>query len=192
MRQLGFIPRFRQRLQIQRTKLPAPPPALYADDEDAVKKFNDLAAKKAVANGESPRYTAGQRPEPEPEPEENSSAVAEKKLPASPELFEAMWVIYPRREGRSRANTVKAWNARIKEGRRPEDLLAGAERYAAYCTARGTEQCYIKQPETFFGPGLHFDSEWPSTGGHGTKPGSSKSIAGMNYSEGFDGDGRIL
>ena len=86
MRRLGFIPRFRQRLQIKRSKLPAPPACLYADDEDAVKKFNDLAAKTTVDHGDPPKSTVAHRnppPEPEPEPEE---APSEQKYtpPAAP------------------------------------------------------------------------------------------------------------
>jgi hypothetical protein len=64
----GFVPRFGQRLQIKRVRHPIPPAALYADDEDASKKFNDLAAKARLANGGAPLSSAAQRPEPEPEP----------------------------------------------------------------------------------------------------------------------------
>lgn len=44
----GFIPKFRQRVQIKTTKHPLPPAALYQDDEDALKKINDLAPKTTV------------------------------------------------------------------------------------------------------------------------------------------------
>lgn len=44
----GFIPKFRQRLQIKTTKHPLPPRAIYADDQDALKKINDLASKTTV------------------------------------------------------------------------------------------------------------------------------------------------
>jgi hypothetical protein len=37
-RHLGFVPRFRQKLKIQRTKYPLPPDALMADDADAIEK----------------------------------------------------------------------------------------------------------------------------------------------------------
>lgn len=66
----GFIPRFRQRIQIKRIRHPIPPVALFADDPDAVSKFNDLAVRSTV--GQQMRIactTAAQRPEPEPEPE---------------------------------------------------------------------------------------------------------------------------
>lgn len=44
----GFIPKFRQRVQIKTTKHPLPPAALYQDDEDALKKINELAPKTTV------------------------------------------------------------------------------------------------------------------------------------------------
>lgn len=44
----GFIPKFRQRVQIQNARHPLPPVALYADDPDAARKINDLASKTTV------------------------------------------------------------------------------------------------------------------------------------------------
>ena len=51
-RRLGFVPRFRQKLKILRTKFPMPPPSLMADDEDAQAKisvFNRAAAGEVAA-----------------------------------------------------------------------------------------------------------------------------------------------
>lgn len=124
--------------------------------------------------------------------EKTEPAKTEKKTQGAelePELFERMWVVYPRREGRSRASTVKAWNARIKSGTKAEVMLAGAERYAKYCEARKVEQQYMKQPETFFGPNAHFLNDWTP---HGTSRPSVGSTAGMNYKEGYGPNGEIL
>lgn len=44
----GVIPKFRQRIQIKTLKHPPPPRALYADDNDALNKFNDLSSKTTV------------------------------------------------------------------------------------------------------------------------------------------------
>lgn len=70
----GFIPKFRQRLQIKRSKFPTPPGALISDDQDAVSKINELGTKTTVV---SPMFTdvhqsstVAQPPEPEPEPED--------------------------------------------------------------------------------------------------------------------------
>lgn len=75
----GFIPKFRQRLQIKRSKYPHPPGGLLADDLDALNKINELGTKTTVVQQRStvpnPLSTVAQPPEPEPEPE------PEKKKP---------------------------------------------------------------------------------------------------------------
>lgn len=63
---LGFIPRFKQRLQIKRTKFPLPPAAVLHGDPDALNKIKHLTLNP-------PLDTVGHRKtpsEPEPEPEE--------------------------------------------------------------------------------------------------------------------------
>lgn len=75
-------------------------------------------------------------------------------------VFEQAWTAYPGRPGKSKANSLKAWNARLKSGCTSEEMLQGVINYAACCKAQRTEPGYIKQPETFFGPGLHFRSSW--------------------------------
>lgn len=76
------------------------------------------------------------------------------------EDFDAVWAAYPRKPGMSRSNTEKAFAARIAEGAVPLDMLAGVQAYAAYVVAMGTEPQFIKSPETFFGPGKHWTSDW--------------------------------
>jgi hypothetical protein len=85
MRQFGFIPRFGQRLQIKRSKFPAPPEALYSDDEDAAKKFKDLVSKTTVDFRDPPLHNGNPPPEPEPEPEEE-----QKKKTGVPEKNDAL------------------------------------------------------------------------------------------------------
>lgn len=81
--------------------------------------------------------------------------------PASePTEFEMAWLAYPPRSGASRTDSLKAWKARVKAGANPSEILAGVQRYAAYVEALGTEDSFIKQPVTFFGPGNHFKSDW--------------------------------
>lgn len=63
----AFIPRFKQRLQIKRSKCPMPPAEILVDDPDALNKIKALEEAAAVAHRKS---TVGQPPEPEPEPEE--------------------------------------------------------------------------------------------------------------------------
>lgn len=75
-KQYGFIPRYRQRLQIKRARFPLPHIALMADDEDAINKINKLGPNPPLDIGEPPKLTAIQPSEPElePEPEEETRA----------------------------------------------------------------------------------------------------------------------
>lgn len=74
--------------------------------------------------------------------------------------FAVAWAAYPKRPGASKADSLKAWKARIKAGAKPEDILAGVLRYAAFVAANQTEPQFIKQPATFFGPGDHYLAVW--------------------------------
>lgn len=68
----GFIPRFRQRLQIKRARFPLPPTELMSDDADALNKIKHLGEIPRLDNAASPLPTAVQPPEPEPEPEQRA------------------------------------------------------------------------------------------------------------------------
>ena len=161
----GFIPRFGQRLQIKYAKYPQPPRELYADDDDALQKFNKI-------NEQIPKSTVGQ-PFSSSWPDDGQRTVSGKRESVSvkrkakstsasddahTESFAPAWEAYPSRAGgNSRAAAYKAYVARIREGHSPETLLAGVLRYAEFCRDTGkvgTE--YVKQGSTFFGPGLHF------------------------------------
>jgi hypothetical protein len=76
------------------------------------------------------------------------------------EQFAEVWAAYPKRPGASKADSLKAWKARIKAGAAVGDILAGVVRYAAFVAFSGTEPQYIKQPATFFGPGKHHEADW--------------------------------
>ena len=79
----------------------------------------------------------------------------------SPE-FEEAWQAYPKRAGGNpKPSAWKSWSARIREGVKPADMLAGVQRYAAYITATGKANSeYVKQAATFFGPDHHFAESW--------------------------------
>lgn len=95
-------------------------------------------------------------------PDCDAKPVGRKSKGYTPE-FEQAWQQYPSRPGNSKADAFKAWNARLKAGVTAEQMLAGVQRYAAYCTAERTEPRYIKQAATFFGPGEHFMGDWTPT-----------------------------
>ncbi|MFT2931972.1 hypothetical protein [Enterobacter sp. HA-027-I-ECC] len=76
--------------------------------------------------------------------------------------FEEAWQAYPKRSGgNNKLSAFKAWNARIKQGVKPETMLEGVKRYAAFMASEGKiGTSFVKQAETFFGPDKHFDEPW--------------------------------
>lgn len=109
----------------------------------------------------------------------NTGASADASAPACPAKqdyspeFETAWQVYPKRAGgNSKAAAFKAWKARLKDGVKPETMLAGVKRYAAYSRTTGsTGTQFVKQAATFFGPDRHFDEPWqaPSAPGGGRR-----------------------
>lgn len=92
---------------------------------------------------------------------EESSLRSDQSIPSKyPEEFLLAWAAFPKRPGASKADSLKAWNARIAAGANADAILAGVQRYAAFCIASRTEPKFIKQPATFFGPGEHYLSDW--------------------------------
>ncbi|HIG8794130.1 TPA: hypothetical protein ACYEOW_000345 [Raoultella terrigena] len=116
-----------------------------------------------------------------------SAPARSAKQDYSPE-FETAWQAYPKRAGgNSKAAAWKAWKARLKDGVKPEAMLAGVKRYAAYARATGSVGTqFVKQAATFFGPDRHFDESWqaPSAPGGG-RPGvlPVSGFSEQNYGE---------
>lgn len=83
-----------------------------------------------------------------------------------PSTFEEVWRAYPKRHGgNSKQAAYKAWNTRVKQGIKPEAILAGVKRYAAFMQAEGKiGTVFVKQASTFFGPDHHFDEAWEVPG----------------------------
>ncbi len=75
------------------------------------------------------------------------------------EAFEAFWSIYPRPE--EKRGAFKAWNARLKGGAKPDDLLAAARNYATAHQQSGAELQFVKLPSTFLGPDRDYE-DWIS------------------------------
>jgi len=111
----------------------------------------------------------------------------------SPE-FETAWQAYPKRAGgNSKSGAFKAWKARLKDGVKPEDMLAGVKRYAAYARATGSIGTqFVKQAATFFGPDRHFEESWqaPSApgGGHNSTIGRLSGLGRMSDDFGESGE----
>ncbi|VUT17371.1 hypothetical protein SB6413_02243 [Klebsiella pasteurii] len=120
--------------------------------------------------GAAPRISHSFEPVNEPvnEPIKITGASAKASAPARPAKqdyspeFETAWQAYPKRAGgNSKPGAFKAWKARLKDGVKPEDMLAGVKRYAAYARATGSVGTqFVKQATTFFGPDRHFEEAW--------------------------------
>lgn len=122
-----------------------------------------------------------------------SASVRSAKQDYSPE-FETAWQAYPKRAGgNSKSGAFKAWKARLKDGVKPEDMLAGVKRYAAYTRATGSVGTqYVKQAASFFGPDRHFEESWqaPSApgGGHNSTIARLSGLGSMSDDFGESGE----
>lgn len=78
----GFVPKFRQRVQIKTTRFPLPPRSIYADDSDALSKINDLTSKTTVGAPVGSSLTSdAQRSEVEAKEEAKEKPVSETSSP---------------------------------------------------------------------------------------------------------------
>lgn len=76
--------------------------------------------------------------------------------------FEIAWSVYPKRSGsNSKKQAQECWNARLKEGVSPDDLLQGTQRYRKYCDSEKTTGTkYVMQAQRFFGTAKEFEGDW--------------------------------
>jgi hypothetical protein len=92
---------------------------------------------------------------------------------------------YPERSGDPDwRGAQKAANARIREGHTPEQFIAGARRYAAYCLATDTEAQYVKQASTFLGPAKPFLLPWTPPASKAERVLESNISAGIAFAAG--------
>mgnify|MGYP001104062924 FL=1 len=71
-----------------------------------------------------------------------------------PASFESFWKVYPRKVDKGQA--YKKYQARLKDGFRPEELQEAAQNYADQCAKDHTEQKFIKHAKTFLGDATPF------------------------------------
>jgi len=74
--------------------------------------------------------------------------------------FDDFWRLYPKRPGANKAQALKQWEKRIKEGEDPQEILYGTSQYRHYCEVLKIEPQFIKQASTFIGPNKHYACEW--------------------------------
>ena len=79
-----------------------------------------------------------------------------------PDEFEAVWRIYPKREGSNpKKRAHKAWLARIREGIDHQVLMDAVANYRVFCDQKGsTGSSFVMQAATFFGPDERWKDEY--------------------------------
>ncbi len=68
--------------------------------------------------------------------------------------FEEFWEMYPRKVGKGEA--YKKYQARLKDGWSPLELMEAARNYASVCMNKKTEKEYIKHAKTFLSDSTPF------------------------------------
>lgn len=82
--------------------------------------------------------------------------------------FEEFWKAYPRKVDKGQA--YKKYQARLKDGFTPDELLQASENYARQCAREHTEQKYIKHAKTFLGDSTPFTEFISRSGASEKKP----------------------
>lgn len=79
--------------------------------------------------------------------------------------FEAAWIERPRRQTtEDKKKAYRAWNARLREGYEPQEMIDGMMRYCKYIKHTGNEGGpFVLMTATFYGPAdpPYFKQEWP-------------------------------
>jgi len=89
-------------------------------------------------------------------PDEVAQEEGRKKYPAS---FEDFWKEYPRKV--DKGNAYKKYQARVKSGYSPEQLLIAARNYRMECEREHTPDKYIKHAKTFLGDATPLEDYLP-------------------------------
>lgn len=100
-----------------------------------------------------------QEQEPEQEQEKNHSSAKADQYP--PEFEEAYAALPKRKPSHNKKAAFDAWKARVRQGAKYEDLVAGAQRYAKHIRAKRKEHTeFVLMAATFFGPKEHYLQPW--------------------------------
>jgi len=130
-------------------------------------------------------------------PPSSSPAKNKRKAIDYTQEFEEAWSAYPKREGsNNKRKAFSAWNARLREGVAPEEMLAGVKRYAAYCDAKdATGTQWVMQAQRFFGKDREFENDWSvaqqPSGAIQRRASTHGGYDKIDYSRGIEPDGRF-
>lgn len=127
--------------------------AIYMSD---IQNFIGRSSTEADRKRAFRKRMADENKDIEEKPKEKS--VVEEKRAEKPKgyttEFEEVWQEYPRHKEKSMA--YKSYHARLTDGYSHEELLSATKAYAAECRKNRTDEKYIKQGKTFFGPNTPF------------------------------------
>lgn len=137
--------------------------------QDAERKRNNRSAAKAMKSMESPVDIpkdraveipktvvpqAVQTPIPTRTVEPAKTEVTKTSKPEYSKDFEEFWEVYPRKVEKAKA--ASAYNARVKQGWSPAELMIAVRNYASECKRNRTEIKYIKHGATFLSANTPF------------------------------------
>lgn len=129
---------------------------IHRADSNPTESALEPSGSRTVINNNCPgggAQLSGSRTATVREPDTNRNRTT-KNLNSYTDDFEIAWSEYPQRAGgNSKSDAFKAWNARLREGHKPEDMIAGVKRYRLFCdAAERTGTAFVKQAASFFGP----------------------------------------
>lgn len=161
----GLIPSFHEHQTFHKTERPSvlpPPSALTCDPPLDNREGHEIdtavtgtvavtgtsTVETALVDLQSTRVVPGAR--------------KRAKRPDASPIFALAWSLYPKRAGSNpRIDAESQWLARVREGAAEADMLAGTERYKAFCDAMnktGTET--VMQAKRFYGRNREFADAW--------------------------------
>lgn len=134
-------------------------------EADRKREYRARVEAEKISAIEAPILRSGIKSETIDKKPEIKETESKKAIESYSSGFEEFWKVYPRKADKGQA--YKKYNARIRDGFQPEELLRAAELYAIQCRKERTEEKFIKQGKTFLGdatPFLDFLQRGDATG----------------------------
>ena len=129
--------------------------------KDSERQARYRAKRAEASSGSPPGNPLPQSPQNDdssdskaPDPTTLTQEGVKKATTAYSTGFEEFWKAYPRKKGKG--NAYKCYNARLKDGWSPEELLEAAKNYAVETGRKHTDQEYIKHAATFLSAATPF------------------------------------
>lgn len=120
-------------------------------------KLGGRPKKAKKANGFSEKQEETKKPDNEDISDNDNEDISDNeddKQNKYSSTFEEFWKAYPRKVDKGQA--YKKYQARLKDGFSPDELLEAAVNYAKQCAKERTEQKFIKHAKTFLGDSTPF------------------------------------